>query len=178
VADSNKDAALRKRWGLAPDDPAPASGEKILFKKGQARKLEAERQVAAQKAKAISIPGLSQEDIDRKLDASAQRAKLRQRDFFSIPVFDNRIELALKSLPGARNDVKKRNDKFQKAGNNLFGAEAAAAGLSEKEALFWGAFAQPFQDMLKGQWPSWHDNEGDPEAIREGHRYFYQRRRK
>lgn len=148
---------------------APLSLPKYLFERNRARSMDG----------AIPSPGLSKQELDRKLDLSAQRAKLRERDFFSIPAADNRIELALKSLPGARNDIKKqKGDTSEEFGNFLFGAEAAAAGMSEGEATGWGAFAQPFQDVLKGQWPSWHDNDGDPAAIQQGHRYFHQRRRR
>jgi len=153
--------------GAAPavSQPGPQSLPKMMFAKNQARSAEY----------GIPQPGFTKADLDRQLDASAERTKLRERDFFSIPAVDNRGELALKSLPYARNDTKQYIEGSQEFGNFLFGAEAAAAGVSENEALGWARFAQPVQDVLKGRWPTWKDHKGDPEQIKRGYRYFHER---
>lgn len=157
----------QERWGLGFDDPGPASLPKMRFEPNRARLIESR----------MPNPGLSQQELDRKLDGSVARARLRQRDFFSIPAADNRIELAMKSWPGARNDIKTRIPGSEKFGNFLFGAEAGAGGISEREALFWGRLAQVAQDVfLDHKWPTGKDNSGDADEIRKGYQYFQQRK--
>ena len=186
--DADADAVFRRAHGLGPDDPAPVSLYSPTWPEDKARNLDIARWDAKERGQytagqnpgrraqiAIPSPGLSQAELDRKLDASADRARLRRRDFFSIPAYDNRAELALKSLPGARNDTKAYIPGSQAFGNFLFGGEAAAAGLSEEEARGWGRFAQGVQDMGKGKRPSGRDNPGDADLISRGYRYYQDR---
>ena len=157
------DPEFRKRWGLAEDDPGPVSGEKIRLRQKKAQPI------------APPSPGWTKKKVDETLDASVDRANFRRKDFFAIPAIENRIELFKKSVPGAQNDVKAHIQGAEKSGNFLFGAEAAAAGIDEGEALLWARGAQAFQDGMNGEWPSWSDNPGDAERVKEGHRYFHQR---
>lgn len=167
--------------GYEPDHPVPVSMKSPRFPPGQARKLDEQRWAAHEAAGAdrnrdiVPQPGLSRAEIDRRTDASVERANLRQRDAFSIPALDNRIELFMKSLPGARNDVKVHIHDGAESGNFLFGAEAAAAGLSEREALMWARGAQVVQDVLRGGWPSGSDNPDDPQRIKDGYQHFRDR---
>ncbi|MET4898947.1 RHS repeat-associated core domain-containing protein [Sphingomonadaceae bacterium jetA1] len=121
---------------------------------------------------AVPSPGLGRGELNRRVNASAGRASLRNRDFFSISSIDNRSELFLKSLPGATNDTKSYVRGSAEYGNFLFGAEAAAGGLSLQEALNWGANAQVVQDLLKMQIPSGSDNPGDADATTRGYNYY------
>ena len=57
-------------------------------------------------------------------------------------------------------------------GNFLFGANAAAAGLSLREALDWGSNAQIFQDITQGDIPSGSGNPGDAQAVSQGYKYY------
>jgi hypothetical protein len=95
-----------------------------------------------------------------------------QRHRNTIPSVDSRAELFFKSLPGARNDTKSYLRGSAEYGNFLFGAEAAAAGLSLKEALNWGAAAQVVQDLMKAKVPSGADNPGDANFVRQGYGYY------
>lgn len=117
-------------------------------------------------------PGLGKDELNKRVNASAFRARVRSADFFSIPSIDNRLELFTKSLPGARNDTKSYVRGSAQYGNFLFGAEAAAAGLSLQEALNWGANAQVVQDLMKGRMPSGSDNPGDADAVSQGYSYY------
>lgn len=121
---------------------------------------------------AVPSPGLGQRELDRRVNATAFRARVRNSDFFSIPSTDNRLELFLKSVPGARNDTKSYVRGSAEYGNFLFGAEAAAAGLSLQEALDWGANAQVVQDLAKFRLPTGSDNPGDAAAVARGHNYY------
>ena len=121
---------------------------------------------------AVPSPGLGQKELDRRVNATAFRARVRKSDFFSIPSVDNRLELFTKSVPGARNDTKSYVRGSAEYGNFLFGAEGAAAGLSLPELLDWAANAQAVQDLAKFQLPTGNDNPGDSEAVARGYRYY------
>ncbi|WP_367114769.1 hypothetical protein [Sphingomonas sp.] len=54
----------------------------------------------------------------------------------------------------------------------MFGAEAAAAGLSLKEALEWGKNAQIIQDLIKLKFPKGRDSPGDAALITLGYKYY------
>lgn len=178
----NPEDEYRRLKGFPPDHPVPISLDSPTFPKGEARNMEASQRNAAPAAKPrvprrdiVPQPDLARAEIDRRIDTSVDRANLRQRDAFSVPALDNRIELFMKSLPGARNDVKAHIRGAESSGNFLFGAEAGAAGLSEREALMWARGAQIVQDVLKGRWPTGFDNPGDPERIKEGFQHFRDR---
>lgn len=190
------EAEFRKQRGLGPDDPVPVTLPRMVLEADHARKLEAQRetergflprgtQTPQQKGTskigmvAIVPPilGWTQDQIDKALDKTVERNNFRKKDFFSIPAIENRVELFARSRPGARNDVKAKIKGAEASGNFLFGAEAAAAGLTETEALLWARGAQIYQDVKAKKWPSGRDNPGDADRIRDGYRYFHQRYR-
>jgi len=176
--DPDIDAELRKRWGLGSDDPVPISGEKVMLRKNGARSNAGKQVLPSKDVQRViepPTPGWPKGKVDETLDRSVGRTNFRRRDFFAIPAIENRVELFKKSVPGAQNDVKAHIKGAEASGNFLFGAEAAAAGLSETEALLWARGAQAYQDARKGEWPSWSDNPGDAERIKDGYRYFHQR---
>lgn len=188
--DPKVDAELRKRWNLGPNDPEPVSLSNTMFQPDQARRAEMQRgsvepaggikplqRVRALSDRAIEppSPGWTKAKIDATLDKSADRTNFRRKDFFSVPAIDNRVELFRKSVPGAVNDVKAHIKKAEASGNFVFGAEAAAAGLSEGEALLWARGAQVYQDVRKGKWPTGSDNPGDASNLKNGYRYFKRR---
>ena len=176
--DPDADAIFRKARDLGPDDPAPVSIESYTLPRNYARNLELQRHAKVKAPLRMAeppLPGWSKEKLDKTLDASVDRENFRRRDFFAVSPFDKRVELFKKSIPGARNDVKAHIPGGEASGNFLFGAEAAAAGLGETEALLWGQGAQIAQDAMQGKWPSWSDNPGDEARIKDGYRYFGQR---
>jgi RHS repeat-associated protein len=120
----------------------------------------------------VPSPGLGPKEIKNRTDRSAANSALRDRLSFSNTSADNRIELFMKSLPGARNDTKAHVRGSHQYGNFLFGAEAAAGGLSLEEARNWGANAQVVQDLMKLRVPSGRDNAGDADAITQGYNYY------
>lgn len=172
------DRDFRGRWNLPEEDSGPVSGEKMIFRKNAGRSADARRVSSPTGVPRLvepPSPGWTKRKIDQTLDKSVDRANFRRKDFFAIPAIENRVELFKKSVPGGRNDVKAHIEGAEASGNFLFGAEAAAAGLSETEALTWARGAQIYQDARSGKWPSWSDNPGDAERIKDGYRYFEQR---
>jgi RHS repeat-associated protein len=129
-------------------------------------------QTPKQQCPVVPSPGLGRAELNRRVNASAARAALRNRDFFSIPRLDNRIELFVKSAPRMRNDTKSFVRGSAQYGNFLFGAEAAAGGLSLQEALNWGAAAQVAQDFMNFDLPTGRDNPGDAAALAQGYAYY------
>jgi RHS repeat-associated protein len=119
----------------------------------------------------VPSPGLGKRELDRRVNNTDLNRRVRAVDFFSTPL-DNRFELFFKSLPGATNDTKSYVRGSAPYGNFLFGAEAAAAGLSLQEALRWGANAQIVQDLMQLQKPRGFDDPKDVSDITQGYQYF------
>lgn len=120
----------------------------------------------------VPTPGLGRAELDRRINASAERSAFRHRDFFSLPAIEDRAELLSNSWPGARNDIKSHVKGAGDYGNFLFGAEAAARGMSLEEAHNWAEKAQIFQDLSNKKLPTGRDNKGDPEQIARGYNYY------
>ena len=120
----------------------------------------------------VPTPGLGRAELDRRVNASAERSAFRHRDFFSLPAIEDRAELLSNSWPGARNDIKSHMKGASDYGNFLFGAEAAARGMSLGEAHNWAEKAQVLQDLSNKKLPSGRDNKGDPEQIARGYNYY------
>jgi hypothetical protein len=125
-----------------------------------------------QQCPSVPNPGLGRQELNRRVNAAAARAEIRKRDFFSIPALDNRLELFWKSFPGSTNDTKSYLRGSAEYGNFLFGAEAAASGLSQEEALSWGASAQFVQDLTRLTVPNGRDRPEDISAIKAGYKYY------